>query len=299
VNTTLLHRRRVERFAQLLDEKEGARRHHSRSAVDDELADILDTGNRLADIKTSVVMREARRVAIRAELMRVAETEGIGVTAKRTPKSAVGRAQVGTVVQPYTQRRPFARRVRARGAILVGLGVGALAISGIAAASGGAMPGDPLYGLKRSQEQAQVQLRTTPASKGQYYLSLAGTRLDEAQANTENPAEFRNLLAAMDSDTQNGTMWLLRNAWSNKDSNSIDAITAFHDTQLARIDGLLDEFSSSGPQHSALLRSGAVLWFVQYRAAQISKALTCPGHVTTAAPDRYGPNATCATTTGG
>jgi hypothetical protein len=299
VNTTLLHRRRVERFAQLLDEAEGARRHHSRSAVDDELADLLDTGNQLADIKTAVVMRADRRVAIRAELMQVAENEGIGVTAKRTPISAVGRAQVGTVVQPYTQRRPFARRVRARGAILVGLGVGALAISGIAAASGGAMPGDPLYGLKRSQEQAQLAMHNTPVSKGQYYLSLAGTRLDEAQREAQNPAQFTKLLAAMNSDTEAGVALLLGDALSNKDSTSIDAVNTFHDAQLARVDGLLAQFSSPDPRQNALVTSELVLKFVHQRAGDISTALTCPGQVTTGAPDRYGPNATCATTTGG
>ena len=37
VNSSVLHRRRSERYAQLLDEASGARRHHARSSVDDEL----------------------------------------------------------------------------------------------------------------------------------------------------------------------------------------------------------------------------------------------------------------------
>lgn len=291
MNTTLMHRRRVERFAQLLDEAEGARRHHRHSAVDDELADLLDTGNRLAEIETPVVMREARRVAIRAELLKVAEEQGIGATAKR--KSAVGRAQVGSVVQPTTQRRPFARRVRARGAILVGLAVGAVAISGIAAASGGAMPGDPLYGLKLSQEHAELAMARTQTGKGQLYLTFAGRRLAEAQRDNVSLAEFNSLLAAMDTDTENGTALMLTDALSNRDARSIGAVNAFYDAQFTRVDGLLDRLSSDDPRRTAVLNSEGVLRLVDERVSNIAGAIACRGSVTTTAADGFGPNATC------
>ncbi|MFD0786699.1 hypothetical protein ACFQZ8_22605, partial [Micromonospora azadirachtae] len=47
MDNTLFSRRRAERFAQLLDEANGARRHHVRSRVDDDLAPLVAVGQRL------------------------------------------------------------------------------------------------------------------------------------------------------------------------------------------------------------------------------------------------------------
>ena len=231
MNTTLLHRRRIERLAQLLDEAEGARRHHTRSALDDDLNDLVDVGHRLMDIHPQVEMRESARRDIRAVIMAAAQRDGIGVTAKTTADPAIGRARVGAIADTPGGRRPFARRVRARGAVLVGLAVGTLAVSGIAAASGTAMPGDALYGLKRSQETAQLQLSGSPASKGQLYLDFAGKRLAEAQSDTGDPNGLIQLVNQMDSDTLQGARLLFAAALASHDKAALQTVADFYSHQ--------------------------------------------------------------------
>ena len=231
MNTTLLHRRRIERLAQLLDEAEGARRHHTRSPLDDDLNDLVDVGHRLMDIHPQVEMRESARRDIRAVIMAAAERDGIGVTAKTTADPAIGRARVGAIADTPGGRRPFARRVRARGAVLVGLAVGTLAVSGIAAASGTAMPGDALYGLKRSQETAQLQLSGSPASKGQLYLDFAGKRLAEAQSDTGDPNGLNQLINQMDSDTLQGARLLFAAALASHDKAALQTVADFYTRQ--------------------------------------------------------------------
>ena len=47
MNASLFDRARAERFAQLMDEANGGRRHHARSRLDDELAELVATSQRL------------------------------------------------------------------------------------------------------------------------------------------------------------------------------------------------------------------------------------------------------------
>ena len=62
------------------------------------------------------------------------------------------------------------------------------AVSGMSAASGDAIPGDALYGVKRSTEQAQLALAGSDVSRGQLHLEFARTRLAEAGALGSDPA---------------------------------------------------------------------------------------------------------------
>ncbi len=289
MNTTLLHRRRIERLAQLLDEAEGARRHHTRSALDDDLSDLVDVGHRLMDIHPQVEMRESARRDIRAVIMAAAERDGIGVTAKTTADPAIGRARVGGTTATPAGRRPFARRVRARGAVLVGLAVGTLAVSGIAAASGTAMPGDALYGLKRSQEAAQLQLSGSPASKGQLYLDFAGKRLAEAQSDTGDPNGLNQLINQMDSDTLQGARLLFAAALASHDKAALQTVADFYARQKDQLGQLRSQLRPDTAVYSKVLSYDNDLDLVNYRWHQIDAALACPTVVQTPA-DKWGPN---------
>jgi Domain of unknown function (DUF5667) len=288
VNTTLLHRRRIERLAQLLDEAEGARRHHTRSPLDDDLNDLVDVGHRLMDIHPQVEMRESARRDIRAVIMAAAQRDGIGVTAKTTADPAIGRARVGAVANTPGGRRPFARRVRARGAVLVGLAVGTLAVSGIAAASGTAMPGDALYGLKRSQETAQLQLSGSRASKGQLYLDFAGKRLAEAQTDTGDPNGLTQLINQMDSDTLQGARLLFAAALASHDKAALQTVADFYSRQKDQLSQLRSELRPETPTYVLVLRYDNELDLVNYRWQQINAALDCPT-VVQSEPDNWGP----------
>jgi Domain of unknown function (DUF5667) len=289
VNTTLLHRRRIERFAQLLDEADGARRHHTRSPLDDDLNDLVDVGSRLSDIHPQVEMRESARADIRAEIMATAERNGIGITAKPTADPAIGRARVGAIAETSSGRRPFARRVRARGAVLIGLAVGTLAVSGIAAASGTAMPGDALYGLKRSQESAQLQLSGSAASKGQLYLDFAGKRLGEAQSDTGNPNGLTQLIQQMDTETLQGANLLFTDAANNHDAAALQTVADFYARQKDELAQLKAQLHRGQPQYDLVLNYDTDLDLVHLRWQQISAALSCPKMVQAPA-DKWGPN---------
>lgn len=75
-------------------------------------------------------------------------------------------------------RSRWRRRVLASGAGLV-LVTGAAA--GVAVASGNALPGDPLYPVKRLVERAELALPASPADRGQLYLDQASIRMREVQ----------------------------------------------------------------------------------------------------------------------
>jgi hypothetical protein len=82
-------------------------------------------------------------------------------------------------------RRDSRRGVAAARRTLVSAmaGVLLLATSGLAvAASGAALPGDPLYSVKRASERVQLLLILEPASGARLHLDLARQRLAEAVA---------------------------------------------------------------------------------------------------------------------
>ena len=73
--------------------------------------------------------------------------------------------------QAGTRPTRNARRLRTRGAIIVGVACGAIAVSGMSAASENAVPGDALYGVKRSTERAQLELASSDLVR-QAYLGM-------------------------------------------------------------------------------------------------------------------------------
>ena len=77
MSSSLFHRRRAERLAQLLDEASGRPRHHTRSTLDGELAGYVRLGDVLA--RTAGVHASPTtefRSSLRAMLVATAEREG-------------------------------------------------------------------------------------------------------------------------------------------------------------------------------------------------------------------------------
>jgi hypothetical protein len=306
VNGSVLHRRRIERYARLLDEASGARRHHSRTSIDDELATMLMVGQRLADATPEVHPTEEFRRDTRAMLLAVAERDGIGRTARtdapeiQLTAPAVGRATVGTIHQSASrapkQRGPKTRLTanhgRTRGAILVGLAVGTLALSGISAASGEAMPGDTLYGMKRSAENAQIALAGSNQSKGELYLEFASTRLNEAEAVQPTLKSVSNVLRDMDSQEKTGAKLLFTDALKNKDASALTTVNTFVAGQSRRLSDWTDGLADPGLRSRAL-DSQTVLDMIRTRSAEIAQALSCPSTVRITGTDAFGPEPSC------
>jgi hypothetical protein len=267
VNTTLFDRRRAERFAQLVDEANGGRKHHTRSRLDDQLGELVTVGQQLGAMPISVVPDATFKRGLRAMLLATAEREGIGVTAVAEPEAA----------RRASRPARTAGQARARGAIVVGIAAGTLALSGVSVASGEAMPGDALYGVKRSTERAQIALASSDAGRGQLYLEFARTRLQEAHAVRAGGSGFDSAMDDMDSDTEQGVRLLTTAATERRDTAALDTIDRFVADQRMLVAQLLDLV---GPDKRAEVTSSLTLLdTITKRSQSLRVGLACGAKV--------------------
>ncbi len=277
MDSDLFSRRRAERFAQLLDEANGGRRHHVRSKADGELTALVEVSRRLTaegpdvEVATPSSAPDCGRCSLAT-----AEREGIGTPAK--PATTGVR---GALLPAIT-----GRRARARGAILVGVAAGAIALSGISAASENALPGDALYGMKRSTERAQLALASSDISRGQLFLDFARTRLDEAASVRGDRLGFSAVLDDMDADTRQGVRLLTTVAAQRSDPAALDAVDTFLAGQRRVVSGLLDRPDHADRERTR--RSLALLDAAGKRADALREAIAC-GLPAPQASDALGP----------
>jgi hypothetical protein len=201
-----------------------------------------------------------------------AEREGIGATALDDPSPEYGgkRARV---------HPPLVTRGRAKGAILVGLAAGTLALSGMSAASGNAMPGDPLYTVKRSTESARLALAGSDIGRGQLYLEFARNRLAEAQSVGPHGAGLPGMLDDMDTETRDGARLLTMAALDKHDRTGLDVVDSFVHQQRNELARLGDT--------NRIRQSVALLDQIGLRSAQLRPTLGCATGATTT--DELGP----------
>ncbi|MCX2968931.1 MULTISPECIES: DUF5667 domain-containing protein [Streptomyces] len=193
--------RRANAFAQALDERAsatagdtadaapppdaappGAHRAPSPGGAADEAERgvLLALTEDLAALPAPELDPEVKAVQ-RAQLIAAMETQfahgGAAVPEQR------GRSRKGAhrATAPLGRIRPRTRLGKglAAGGLTVGVAAGAL--SGVAAASTDALPGDTLYGLKRGMEDLKLDLAGDDAERGVVHLDHASTRLNEAR----------------------------------------------------------------------------------------------------------------------
>lgn len=261
-NISLFDRGRAERFAQLLDEANGGRRHHTRSRLDGQLTELVTVGQQLRTVALPGVPEANFKRDLRAQLIATAEREGIGVTARTDVEDQRAAA-------PWTARTPG--RVRARGAIVIGIAAGTLALSGVSVASGEAIPGDALYGVKRQTEKAQLALAGSDLSRGRLYLEFARTRLSEAHAVRADATGFKAALTDMDSDTTQGIRMLITSAMARRDTSALDAVDRFVADQRMLVGQLLD----GSTDREKVTGSLSLLDRIEKRSAAARTALAC------------------------
>ncbi|MET8267065.1 MULTISPECIES: DUF5667 domain-containing protein [Micromonospora] len=285
MDNTLFSRRRAERFAQLLDEANGARRHHVRSRVDGQLAPLVAVGQRLSVDPPAVEVDQDFRTGLRAMLLATAEREGLGSTPAAVSEPAATTTR-GRLLPAVT-----ARRARARGAILVGIAAGAIAVSGISAASENAVPGDALYGMKRSTERAQLALASSDISRGQLFLDFARTRVGEAAKLRGDRIGYSAVLDDMDADSRQGVRLLTSAAVQRAEPGSLDTLNTFVSSQRRAVRGLLD--GSTRVDRERTQRSLVLLDSIRERSDDLRAAIAC-GLPAPTASDALGPNpSTC------
>jgi hypothetical protein len=287
VNLDIFDRRSAERFAQLLDETNGGLRHHARGQADDQLAELVSIGHTLAAVRPAVrVDVDAEfRTGLRAMLVATAERDGIGDTA--VSETAPG---VHAAVRESHRRSLLgvgsARRIRARGAIVIGVAVGAVAVSGLSSASENSGPGDALYGVKRSTERAQLALAGSDVTRGQLSLDFARTRLAEAAAMDGDNTDFPDVLADMDNDTTQGVRLLTTSAVSRTDKTPLTTVDTFVSGQRKVIGPIIDKLTPGNRERA--LQSMTLLDDIDRRARGLKAAIDC-GPEGVAGADALGP----------
>jgi Domain of unknown function (DUF5667) len=292
VNTSVFHRRRTERFAQLLDEAGGAGHPRVRSKADQGLGDLARVGDRLARIDIGVQADREFRDGLRAILMATIERDGIGVTAvgaaENVPLTAGDSCPAGAGAGRSGSRGSWVpiRSRRVRAAVVIGLAAGTVAVSGMSAASGDAIPGDALYGMKRSAERAQLALAGSQISRGQLYLEFAKTRMNEAAALHGEAPGLPGVLDDMDNETRQGVKLLTTAAVDRHDPAALDVISAFTTDQHRTMTDLLAALS--GNDRGRTLISLDLLDDIQQRVDGLRGGLRC-ADVASDAGDELGP----------
>ncbi|WP_240669735.1 DUF5667 domain-containing protein [Actinoplanes solisilvae] len=291
MNFDFFDRRSAERFAELLDESTGGRRHHSRGPADEQLAELVAIGSSLAATRPGARVEPEFRTGLRAMLVATAERDGIGRTAAAAEEESVtGRpaaVRAGTTAGRLRHGLlGHGGRIRARGAIVIGVAAGALAVSGISAASENASPGDALYGVKRSTERAQLAMAGSDVTRGQLSLDFARTRLAEAVAMPGNDAGFGAVLDDMDADTRKGVKLLTTSAVARKDSKPLTAIDTFVEGQRRTLTPALSKLSPANQERAQT--STTLLDSVSRRAESLRTGLECD-NAAAAGSDTLGP----------
>jgi type VI secretion system secreted protein VgrG len=150
-------------------------------ALADELRPLLEAARAVGAQNAPLAVPHAGQMSSRARfLARAAEL--------RSPAPRRG------LRLPWLTARPLAGGL----AVVLALMIGAY---GVVNASAPSLPGDPLYGVKRTVEQAQLILAANPLARAQLEEQFAARRVDEAQAlvalKREAPVEFRGRVASI------------------------------------------------------------------------------------------------------
>jgi hypothetical protein len=274
-----LERRRAETFARQLEFDDPDHLHstsvaQASGASEAELAELLGVTERLEDLGEQLVMASAPssewRDATRRRLMAVAADEGIGATARhrasvRVPKSS--RAPVHDDMFP--QRPRGGRRLAAVATLLTAT----VAISGVAAASDSALPGETLYNVKRSAERAQLALAGDELSRGQLYLEFARTRIHEAKAVADDDEAVLRALDDAHGDVMSGVSLLGELAAASDDPTPLDAVDLFTNEHRRVLDDLVAELD--GAPEAAAVDLRALLEDAALRSVELREALFC------------------------
>jgi hypothetical protein len=267
----MVRRQQSERFAELLDAAEAGRRGHRQADVDTDLVTMVDVVARLTAVAPPAT-RPDFRDKLRRDLLATIDREGLGATGN-------SRTQLVPEVRP--------RGVgRARLALAIGVIGGAVALSGMSLASTGATPGDALYAVKRSSEQAKLIFAGSDADRGRLHLEFARIRLVEASQ--VSPDATAEVLSDMEREITVGVRMLFGAAMQDRTPAEVETVLAFvqeHRAQLVDLRTALPGVAGTVGHTLDLLAD------IQSRANELLAALT--DGCTVMASDELGPVPAC------
>jgi len=301
----------IERFATLLEETGTGRHHRPPDHADPVLMRLVGLTQQLAS--TPATSRPAFRTKLLATLMETYEkqfepparqdeqpaalpwpvnTDARGPVAPRprrgaedeVPAPVEDRVLANAKTQVVRLVRPRLGR-RSRLAALIGVAA-ALAVSGVSMASGDAVPGDALYGVKSLSEQAQLWFADSDVARGHLHLDFARMRLIEARQVA--PTSVGGVLATMDRETTEGARLLFTAGLAGTASAGlaeIDSVADFVQQQRAELFRLRGSVRTPDDPTG---RSLDLLTAIEARANELRAAVADGCAVT--AVDRFGPD---------
>ncbi|EFL01777.1 conserved hypothetical protein, partial [Streptomyces sp. SPB78] len=250
--------RRANAFAQALDERpaQGLAAQQGTAAEQrdrtDEPSRMLALAGGLGALPPPVLDPEVK-VVQRAQLVAAMETmlrEGT-VPGLDSPRPSVPgqRSRKGAHrANPLSKLKPRTRLSKRLAAGGLTVSVAAGAFGGVAAASGDALPGDSLYGLKRGMEDLRLGMAGDSADRGQLLLDQAGTRLSEARRlmdrgsagrlDHEHLGEIRRALNGVKYDAGEGHRLLSKAYEADHSLGHLQALSSFAGTHREAWDQL-------------------------------------------------------------
>ena len=174
------------------------------------------------------------------------------------------------------------RRLLAAG---VGVAVATGSVGGIAIASAGAEPGDPLYNAKKIFESLQLSLSGSPTDQGRDYLRLADIRLGEIDSLLQRPdvdlagsptqAYLQQTVTELRTMIANGGNLLIGQVRADGDQTALHALADFLLTERQRVADLswrLPPFLQSQPPRIVALMDQLNRQLQQAAAQQAAQA---------------------------
>lgn len=220
----------AEAFARMLD---GVAEVRSWDVADlDDLPELVSLAHGLGHID-GPAPRPEFSANLRARLM---EADSAPL---REPEPPVAETAAAVIDLAAARKRKATRRAYTAAAV----GSLVLGTAGIAAAAQNALPGSPLYGVKRAIEGIELSFATSDNARGQDLLDQARTRLSEVKAlsqshNPSNTALIQQTLQAFASSASQGTNLLFTNYQRDGNVSDLSAIQSFASSAASQLNAL-------------------------------------------------------------
>jgi hypothetical protein len=220
----------AEAFARMLD---GVAEVRSWDVADlDDLPELVSLAHGLGHVDAPMPRPEFS-ANLRAQLME------IDPAVLRDPEPPVAETAAAVIDLAAARKRKATRRAYTAAAV----GSMVLGTAGIAAAAQNALPGSPLYGVKRAIEGIELSFATSDNARGQDLLDQARTRLSEVKAlsqqhNASNTALIQQTLQAFASSASQGTNLLFTNYQRDGNVGDLSVIQSFAAAAASQLNAL-------------------------------------------------------------